>query len=88
MSDAIFNQRHLLKFNEVHICLDCEYAGPLFHTQHGSQCPQCASRAVWPVAAWSKPEYMILPFHRVPPVKVKHPCCWMSPTFLGGLIGT
>lgn len=76
-----------MKFNEIHFCLDCAYTGRLYHTRQASQCPQCASRAVWPVSAWSKPPVMALPFHKGAPKVKQHACCEMKPTFLGGPYG-
>jgi hypothetical protein len=72
-----------MTFNKIHCCLDCGYAGALYHYAGKSQCPQCASRAVWPVSAWVKPDWMKLPFHQSPAVK-QLACCEMTPAFLGG----
>ncbi len=74
---------------EAHFCLDCDYLGHLVVVGGVSQCPRCASRAVWPVAGWIRsPEtvHFRLPYHnpagtRVDPVA---PCCVMVPVFLGG----
>ena len=76
-----------MKLNEIHCCLDCDYAGRLHHTQHGSQCPACASRAVWPVASWTKPTFMKLPWHQVRSGIIPLTCCDMAPTFFGGGYG-
>ena len=54
-----------MKKTEIHWCLDCDYAGPLVCVGGTSQCPNCASRAVWPVSAWvAPPALRALPFHR------------------------
>ncbi len=79
-----------MKYSQIHICLDCEYTGPLHHVAGISQCPQCASRSVWPVSAWSKsPAAIKLPFHE-PKAKLKPTvttCCELTPSFFGGCLG-
>jgi hypothetical protein len=76
-----------LKLTDIHCCLDCNYAGPLVNVGGTSQCPLCASRAVWPVSAWVAPAaLMSLPFHKPFQNKpVNAGVCDMLPAFFGGI---
>ena len=79
---------------EIHYCLDCEYIGHLVVIDGTSQCPSCASRAVWPVSGWIKAASRI-PFtlrQHLAPSGAKNTtgqpyCSDMIPSFCGGLCG-
>ena len=75
-----------MKYHEAYNCLDCDYTGTLVVVAGISQCPQCASRAVWPVSGWTKrPVDYMPPYHqRQPTVPDSRRCCDMVPTFFGG----
>ena len=78
---------------EIHYCLDCDHVGHLVVIGGVSQCPRCASRAVWPVSGWIKAASRMpynLPQH-MPARKTAQTgqpiCCDVTPSFLGGLCG-
>ena len=73
-----------MTLEEIHYCLDCDHTGRLYNGQHGSQCPKCASRATWPVASWTKPKFMKLPWYKIIPGIKPMTRCDMAPAFIGG----
>lgn len=80
-----------MKLTDIHCCLDCNYAGLLVNVGGTSQCPLCASRAVWPVSAWVAPAALLsLPFHH-PADRHEKPTissggrCDLCPSFFGGI---
>jgi hypothetical protein len=81
-------KKEFLKLTDIHCCLDCNYAGALVNVGGTSQCPVCASRAVWPVSAWVAPAALLsLPFHQPQARKARAgagSCCEMVPSFFGG----
>jgi hypothetical protein len=73
-----------MKFQEVVVCLDCDFTGRPARVDGRDQCPQCASRALWFVSAFCAPEWLRAKLAGAGHGRPARGCCELVPSFFGG----